>query len=225
MEELEVIPLIAGESESHYFSLLRTLRDNGYEAMGEINGVRFNIMTGESVEQAYGIASRNHGVSQEAIEERRKTIRELALTRIKAFIAVNKGNTKITTSEIIEFLRSISSATKMAEGLDIPQELCDEVIGILQEVGYKPIEPEKAYSTSNEEEIEGYSSIRVWDGCPNVPDSEADRLLKAYREEFSTYVIENAMLQLKSGSLDRLIEYFCLEARERNISDPRVFDK
>ena len=224
-ENLKELHALPGEPLDVFLYNMEELRAIGFEVTGVYNGVRFNNMAFASAKASYLDAARNTIVDKEKLEQRRDKIRKRAIEIIKGFVKINQGNTHLSTDEIISFIRMIASVTRLTDGFEIPKDVCEDVIGLLQSLGYEPIEPEKAFQRTGEAKKEGNVGIRVWEHSVYIPETEVPGLRSAFREEFSTYVIRNAMAQLREGSIDKRIEDFCFEAGEKNRTDPRSFDK
>lgn len=200
-KQIREFPATEGEDFEHFMSLVRMFRKYHIEVIAVYNGIKFYNMDGKSVEEAYEIAFQRSSTEKELSKQKNEDLQQIAIEQVKLFIAANKGNDHLTTEEIMEFLNQISSLHYINRELSIPQDLINEVLGILRNVGYEPIEPEKAYLTTNEGK-KGYQDCLVWETVIKFPQ-EGRVMLSKDPESISTVAIRNAMLQLQNeGNVD-----------------------
>lgn len=207
--EIKEFPAMVGEDFDDYIYTLKMFRKSGIEVIGVYNGIKFNIMDGEDIEDAYDKAYKSSIAERQVSQQKRnEDLQEVTIEQVKLFIAANKGNDHLTTGEIMEFLNQIARMQYMFRELRIPQDLVNEVIDILRNVGYEPIEPENAYLTTSEDK-EGYKDWLVWETFIKFP---SDSTIDKEPESVSTVAIRNAMLQLQNdGNVDwRTSEFYML---------------
>ena len=213
IRELTTMP---GEDLDSFCGILDRFRSDGIEVIGIYNGIRFSNMGGKSSREAYREAMFALWKSDEfgkAIELRSKELCLLMIDEAKKFIAENKGKTNLTTDEILKFLAKISKMDKLGEGVAMPQEIADEIIEILHEVGYDPIPEDKAYATGDHPEE--YKGMRVYEYIVYVPEDQVKEFDSS--ETLATYSIRNAMLQLQKGSVNwRNSEFYSHYREQKN---------
>ena len=211
------LPKMDNEPVEVYLDMLGNFRQSNIEVLGNIKGVSFSNMAGQSTEEAYIGAVNLHGY--ENIEEKQRLERDEKLTKIgyyamRQFAGKLMTGEKISTGNIIDFFDTLATLAK--ETTDRVLKLDKTIGGLtcdeLANIGYQPVPKGQTFS-HNKDEMTGTISVdfvgrTICDYTAYMPVS-ALGYLQGSAEDFATYVIENGMAQLKEGKLDYIVGNFC----------------
>ncbi len=200
-----------------YLNMLGDFRQRNIEVRGNINGISFSNMAGQSTEEAYNSAVNLHGY--ENIEEKQKLERTENLTKIgylvmRQFAGKLMTGDKLSTDNIIEFFDNLATLAKGTTDrtLKLDKTIGELTCSELANIGYQPVPKGQAFSR-NKDEMTGTVSVdyvgrTICNYTAYMPMSALD-YLQGSAEDFATYTIENGMAQLKEGKLDSIVGDFC----------------